>query len=209
MNLINNELSEYHLVKYIIVGEAGVGKTSLVKYYVDREKTDGKYMSTMGVDFYSVDKIINEKNVRLHIWDTAGQERFNSIVQSYYKDKHGAFICFALNRRHTFRMVENHIDDIIKYNDGNTLGYVLVGTHLDIVIDKTSKRAVTKEEAQQLAKKYKMKYIEISSRTGKNVDKCFDIMNDLMSEYINNMDENKSYPIIKYNSNSKYCCMKL
>jgi len=206
--MINNELSEYHLVKYIIVGEAGVGKTSLAKYYVDREKTDGKYMSTMGVDFYSVDKIINEKNVRLHIWDTAGQERFNSIIQSYYKDKHGAFICFSLDRRHTFRMVENHIDDIIKYNDDKTLGYVLVGTHLDIVTDKTSKRAVTKEEAHQLAKKYNMKYVEISSRTGENVNKCFDIMSDLMSEYIDNMDENKSYPIIKYGNRSKYCCMK-
>ncbi len=202
--MINNELSEYHLVKYIIIGEAGVGKTSLAKYYVDREKSNYKYMSTIGVSFYSIDKIINEKNVRLHIWDTAGQERFNSIVQSYYREAHGAFICFALNRRHTFDKVENHINDIIEYNDNKIVGYVLVGTHLD----KTSERKVEKEEAQQLAKKHNMKYIEISSKTGENVDKCFDIMNDLMSEHVDNMNENMSHPIIKYGNKSKYCCMK-
>ncbi len=202
--MINNELSEYHLVKYIIIGEAGVGKTSLAKYYVDREKANYKYMSTIGVSLFHVDKIINEKNVRLHIWDTAGQERFNSIVQCYYREAHGAFICFALNRRYTFDKVENHINDIINYNDDKIIEYILVGTHLD----KTSERKVEKEEAQKLAKKYNMKYIEISSKTGENVDKCFDIMNDLMSEHVDNMDENMSHPIIKYGNKSKYCCMK-
>ena len=207
---MTTELDEYYLVKYIIVGEPGVGKTSLAEYYVNGKKADYKYQSTMGVSFYSVDKIINEKNIKLYIWDTAGQERFNSIVQSYYREAHGAFICFSLDRRHTFRMVENKINNIIKYNHDNNVEYVLVGTHADIVTGKDSIRAIEKEEAQSLAKKYNMEYIEISSKNGENINKCFDIMNNLMSEHIDNMDENishkKSYNIIKYGNKSKYCC---
>nr|QBK88830.1 MAG: Ras family GTPase [Mimivirus LCMiAC01] len=197
-----SELNEYHLVKYIIIGEPCVGKTSLSEYYVNRRKADYTYMSTIGVAFLSIDKIINEKNIRIHIWDTAGQERFCSIIKSYYRGVHGAFICFSLERKSTFRKVKNHIDEIKNHNSDANVEYILVGTHADTKI-----RAISQKEGKELADGYNMKYIEVSSKTGENVDKCFDMMNYSMFKRINNKDEDISY--ITHNPISRSnCCYR-
>lgn len=73
-----------HSVKLLIVGDSGVGKTSLLmRYCEDQFHTD--YLSTIGVDF-KVKKIkVSEANVTLNIWDTAGQERFRNITKTFYK----------------------------------------------------------------------------------------------------------------------------
>mmetsp|Transcript_34803 Transcript_34803/g.59809 ORF Transcript_34803/g.59809 Transcript_34803/m.59809 type:complete len:296 (+) Transcript_34803:59-946(+) len=82
------------LFKVLLIGDSAVGKSSLVKRYTDDEY-DGKFISTIGVDFSvkTIDR--NGKRVKLQVWDTAGQERFRSITTSYYRywwcEPHAAF----------------------------------------------------------------------------------------------------------------------
>lgn len=80
-----------YIYKYVVIGEAGVGKTSLVRQYVYNDYGDN-YNTTIGVDFSCKSIIIQDEMIRIQIWDTAGQEAFRSIINTYYKNTIGVII---------------------------------------------------------------------------------------------------------------------
>src|SRR5579872_526150 len=112
------------IFKTVIIGDAGVGKSSLLERYIDDLfKTDGSYVSTIGVDFkiklvkinthmltdsntsqrrllakQSLDNTIKKLSLicKLQLWDTAGQERFNAITRNYYRSCNIFVICFDI-----------------------------------------------------------------------------------------------------------------
>jgi len=63
------------IFKILILGDSGVGKTSLMNQYV-KQKFTQQYRATVGADFMSKDVVVDDKQVSLQIWDTAGQDRF-------------------------------------------------------------------------------------------------------------------------------------
>ena len=78
-------IKEYdYLFKLVIIGNSGVGKSSLLLRFADDTFSD-TYLTTIGVDFRFRTLPIDGKNVKLQIWDTAGQERFRTITSAYYK----------------------------------------------------------------------------------------------------------------------------
>ncbi len=184
-----SSFTDYYVVKYIIAGCACIGKTSLAECYADGKLAYGEHSPTIGVEFFPTRKVIDDKNLKIQIWDTAGQEKFATVVRSYYRMPHGAFICFSLNRLHSFRKVENIIQDIKEYNSTRRVDIILVGTFLDT----PAIRVINREDAQQLADDYNILYMEVSSRTGQNVKTCFDIMNKIMCERIDNNDDAIKY----------------
>ena len=74
-----------------MIGEAGVGKTSIVRQYVYNDYGDN-YNTTIGVDFSCKTMMVQDKIIRIQIWDTAGQESFRSIINTYYKNAIGVII---------------------------------------------------------------------------------------------------------------------
>ena len=90
------------ITKCIVIGNSGVGKTSLSNCYTTGKNADGNHIPTIGIEFYTKKLIKNGKNINLHIWDTAGQERFRSIARSYFRDAHGAVICFSIANKKSF-----------------------------------------------------------------------------------------------------------
>lgn len=82
-------------LKFLIVGDSGVGKTSLLmRYCEDKFHTD--FLSTIGVDF-KIKKIETENHqITLNIWDTAGQERFRNITKAFYKGAHGVVLVYSI-----------------------------------------------------------------------------------------------------------------
>ena len=80
-----------YIYKYVVIGEAGVGKTSLVRQYVYNDYGDN-YNTTIGVDFSCKSVFVENKMIRIQIWDTAGQEAFRSIINTYYKNAIGVVI---------------------------------------------------------------------------------------------------------------------
>ena len=77
------------LLKVIILGDSGVGKTSLMNQYVNKKFTS-QYKATIGADFLTKELMIEDKLVTMQIWDTAGQERFQSLGMAFYR---GADAC--------------------------------------------------------------------------------------------------------------------
>lgn len=118
------------VLKVIVIGTSGVGKSSLVYYFQNQTFSD-KIQSTTGVE-YSFKNLIKEgKNLKLHIWDTAGQERFKSITKSYYRGSLGALIVFDLSSYASFEESLNWYE-MAREVCGDKLSGVLVGNKSDL-----------------------------------------------------------------------------
>lgn len=98
-------------LKYLVVGDSGVGKTSLlVRYCEDTFQSD--YLSTIGVDFKIKRIELEGCQVTLNIWDTAGQERFRNITKSFYKGAHGIVLVYSITDPESFEHIEKWVDQI-------------------------------------------------------------------------------------------------
>jgi small GTP-binding protein len=167
------------LTKCIVVGESGVGKSSVSNFYTSGVLADGVHNPTIGIEFYSKLVKMNGKNLKLQIWDTAGQERFASIVVPYFRDACGVLICFSIIKRETFDKLGKHIDGVKRHCPKHTC-MILVGTYSDM----QSKREVSHEEAERLAKELGIPYFELSAMTGSGINHCFDkLLNDICHAY--------------------------
>lgn len=92
-------------LKMLLVGNAGVGKTSHIMRFTDCIFTGG-YSATMGVDFKKTTREIAGRSVVFQIWDTAGQERFRTITSSYYKGSAGIFLVYDISYRESFSSIK-------------------------------------------------------------------------------------------------------
>lgn len=87
-------MSDYDcLFKVLILGESGVGKSSILQAYVNNFFSEN-YISTIGVDFFIKILKHNNTSIKIQIWDTAGQERFRSIVNAYYRGCHAVILVY-------------------------------------------------------------------------------------------------------------------
>ena len=84
--------------KFILVGDTGVGKTSVINRFVEN-RFDNNHSFTVGVEFASKNIVINGKVIKMQIWDTAGQEEFKSITRSYYRSSAAALVVFDITRK--------------------------------------------------------------------------------------------------------------
>lgn len=89
------ELPFDHMVKLIIIGDSGVGKTNMIMKFCEQGFRDN-YIATIGVDFKVKTIQVEDKRFKLQIWDTAGQERFRNITQTYYKGAVGVILAYSI-----------------------------------------------------------------------------------------------------------------
>lgn len=106
--------------------------------------------------------------MKLQIWDTAGQESFRSITRSYYRGAAGALLVYDITRRETFLQLEKWLDEA-RQNASQNMVIMLIGNKLDL----EHKRAVSKEEGMEFARKNKLIFLETSAKTAENVEKAF------------------------------------
>ena len=157
-----------YLLKYIIIGDAAVGKSNLLlRFTQDDFKTE--YQLTIGVEFGAKNLNLNNKVFRLQIWDTAGQENYRSITRAYYKNSVCAILVYDITNRDSFEHISNWIEDCLSQSP-KTVFMVLVGNKSDL----NEQRKVSLEEGQQMAKNNNMMFFETSAKSGANVDKIFE-----------------------------------
>ena len=162
-NMVNFD----YLLKYIIIGDAAVGKSNLLLRYVHGQFKP-EYQLTIGVEFGAKNIEISSKIFRIQIWDTAGQENFRSITRAYYKNSVCALVVYDISSRDSFNNVMSWIDDC-KNQSPKTIFIVLVGNKSDL----DDKRQVSYEEGKELADKNELLFFESSAKDGINVDEIF------------------------------------
>jgi Ras-related protein Rab-1A len=156
-----------YLFKIIIIGNSGVGKSSLLLRFTDRI-FEYSHVSTIGVDFKIQTIQLDNKIIKMQIWDTAGNERFRTITTSYYRGSHGVCIVFDLTDKQSFENINSWFTEIEKYASNN-IKKILVGNKCDISKD----REISYQEANEFANKLNIPYIETSAKDSINVQELF------------------------------------
>ena len=166
------KLSDYqqqhkYLFRICLLGDANVGKTSLLSRFCDNSFKEN-YNNTIGVDFRLVTLKCNGFISKIHIWDTAGQERFRSLALNYLNNSHGFIFMYDITDRDSFNNVVNWIDLALEKNV-KTIANFLVGNKCD----NEGKRQISIEEGKNLAKDKNLFFMETSAKANNNVQKLF------------------------------------
>ena len=156
-----------YIVKICLLGEANVGKTSLVYRFIEN-KFRGNYKSTLGVNLLKKDMKFKEfGDVSAQIWDLGGQESFRSLRKLYLEGANGALVIYDCTKRSSFEKLEDWILDFRDARGDEPL--ILIGNKTDL---KDSIK-VQESEGAELAKSYNMEFIPTSAKTGSNVERAF------------------------------------
>ena len=194
--IIDSQEAHKYLFRICLLGDAAVGKTSLLTRFCD-DSFKENYNNTIGVDFRMV--TLKFKNIisKLHIWDTAGQERFRSLALNYLNNSHGFIFVYDITNKQSFNNVINWINLAFEKNKNSIVNF-LVGNKND----KEEERAVTKEEGENLAKEKKLLFLETSAKKDNNVQKLFYYILYKFLEYYktNEYKEDKQVDLSKGNS---------
>jgi Ras-related protein Rab-35 len=155
-----------HLFKLLIIGDSGVGKSSLLLRFADNTFT-GTYITTIGVDFKIRTIMIDGEKVKLQIWDTAGQERFRTITSTYYRGTHGVLVVYDVTSGESFANVKRWLQEIDQNCD--VVNRVLVGNKNDDPL----KKVVLSEDAKLFADQIGVELFETSAKENINVEEMF------------------------------------
>lgn len=155
-------------LKILIIGESGVGKSSLLLRFTD-DTFDPELAATIGVDFKVKTITVDGNKAKLAIWDTAGQERFRTLTPSYYRGAQGVILVYDVSRRETFSRLGTWLNELETYTTRSDIVKMLVGNK----IDKES-RELDRSEGLRFARKHSMLFIEASAKTCDGVACAFE-----------------------------------
>jgi len=160
------------LLKVIILGDSGVGKTSLMNQYVNK-KFSSQYKATIGADFLTKEVMVDERLVTMQIWDTAGQERFQSLGVAFYRGADCCVLVFDVNIAKTFENLDLWRDEFLIQaapRDPENFPFVCLGNK----IDQENQRVVSQKRATAWCQaKGNIPYFETSAKEAINVEQAF------------------------------------
>ncbi len=161
--------------KLLMLGDASVGKTSLTHRYITGVFVDSPRL-TIGVDFFSKKvRLPTGHSVKLQIWDFGGEERFRFLLPTYSKGSNAALFLYDITSQKTLESLPLWID-IVRKNAGN-IPIFLIGSKCDL----EDHRAVSKDLASEYVKKHLCtKQLEVSAKTGENVEDSFAMITELL-----------------------------
>ncbi|GJQ75358.1 putative Rab subfamily of small GTPases [Trypoxylus dichotomus] len=199
------------LLKVIILGDSGVGKTSLMNQYVNK-KFSNQYKATIGADFLTKEVQVDDRTVTMQIWDTAGQERFQSLGVAFYRGADCCVLVFDVTAPNTFKSLDSWRDEFLiqaSPREPENFPFVLLGNKVDL-----EPRAISTKKAQQWCQtKNNIPYFETSAKEALNVEQAFkSIARNALSQQTQAVDLYNEFPdqiklsnTVKNNSSGDSC----
>jgi Ras-related protein Rab-7A len=164
------------LLKVIILGDSGVGKTSLMQQFVNG-KFSHQYKATIGADFLTKELTIDDKTVTMQLWDTAGQERFQSLGVAFYRGADCCVLVYDVTNQKSFENLSTWKDEfLVQANIKNpeNFPFVILGNKVDV---DESKKVVSNKKAQQFASNLgNLPLFQTSAKEAVNIDQAFDVI---------------------------------
>lgn len=196
-----------YLIKLLLIGDSGVGKSCLLLRYSDDSFTSS-FIATIGIDFKIKSILIDDSKVKLQIWDTAGQESFRSIARSYYRDAAGCLLVFDVTRKESFNHLDKWLQETRQFANPN-IAITIVGNKADL----SAKRVVRYEEAKNFATEMGLTYVEASAKSADGVDEAFRITAAAILDkiksgqlYLRNATETGEVLLTSNEKKKKKCC---
>jgi len=168
------------LLKLIILGDSGVGKTAILNKYVNGKFIE-EHKATIGADFSTKELNLDDKIVTLQIWDTAGQERFQSLGNAFYRGSDACVLVYDITNAQSFNKVEEWRSNFIAQaapDDPKKFPFLLLGNKLD----KDNQRQVDKNQADNYARSQGMIFYETSAVNGANIEDAIKTITSIASE---------------------------
>ncbi|KAJ7411518.1 Ras-related protein Rab-24 [Pitangus sulphuratus] len=166
--------------KVVLLGQEGVGKSSLVERCAHGRFRAGPYQNTIGAAFVAKVMSVGEQTVTLGIWDTAGSERYEAMSRIYYRGARAAVVCYDLTDSGSFQRAKFWVNELQNCEEGCRI--YLCGTKCDLLEEDRRKRGVDFHDVQDYADEIKADHFETSSKTGQSVDELFQ---KVAEDYVN------------------------
>jgi len=161
------------LYKIVMLGDSGVGKTSLVARLTNPDRPLNHDISaTMGIEFDTQMLDTEHGKVKAQIWDTAGQERFARVLlPTYFRKAKGVILVYDITNAKSFESLsERWMTQLNDHASSDDLAKLLVGNKSDL----EASREVPREKAEQFCVEYGMEMLETSAKSGDNVLQAFE-----------------------------------
>ncbi|GAM21906.1 hypothetical protein SAMD00019534_050810 [Acytostelium subglobosum LB1] len=180
------------LLKLVIVGDGGVGKSALT-IQLTQNQFIAEYDPTIE-NSYRKQVIIDEEVYMLDILDTAGQEEYSAMRDQYIRSGRGFLIVYSIGSRASFEAVTSFRDQILRVKDLSTYPMVIVGNKVDLP-DKD--RKVSTLEGKELSKSFGAPFLESSAKSRVNVEEAFFTLVREIKKWSNNPENAETEPKVK------------
>ena len=159
-------------IQVVLIGDSGVGKTTLINRYV-MDTFDAFEPPTISGGFRRKDVILDELQTRvtLQIWDTAGQEKFKSLVENYYKNAQCAIVVYDITSEESFDTARNWIEEV-KEKAPEDVQIFICGSKSDL----DDQRRIQIVHGMKMAKEYNALFGETSAKKNIGVSDAFEAM---------------------------------
>ena len=155
--------------KVVLVGESGVGKTSIITQFIDQTFQEDQQSTTGGT--FSTKSVIcdNGKTLKFEIWDTAGQERYRSLTKMFYKDANAAVLVYDITRKDSFEELQNYWSQQIKESSPSNIILAIAANKSDLI----SQEAVEEEKAREFANELGAIFVSTTATTVESINELF------------------------------------
>ena len=200
-------MSKEYDAKLILVGETNVGKTSLLRQYVDHLFSEEK-VTTIGYDTMHKELELPEGKISLQIWDTCGQEQFRTVNQLFVKNSKMALLVYDITNYKTFEELKNFWYSYVTSAVGKNIIFGIAGNKSDLYENEQVKVSDAQQFANEIGAVFK-------ETTAKNYDAITNLIEEMSLKYIqqssSNEDKEEKEKIVIGNTKSKNkekCCNK-
>ena len=167
-------MAEPESIKITLIGNSGVGKTSIINQYID-QTFDEANAATIGANYSEKTITKNNKEYELNIWDTAGQEKFHSVGKHFYKDAYIVCLVYDITSQDSLEQLETiWYPDIKKYGEKYTI-LAVVGNKSDLY---ENDNLADENQAKEFAQSINATFMLTSAKTGDGIEKLFDTLVD-------------------------------
>jgi len=178
------------LYKICLLGDGGVGKTSLRERFLGKGFQSG-YILTIGADFAVQNLPIGGEQYKFQIWDLAGQQRFSAVRALYYKGSHGAILVFDQTRIDSLYNLEKWKKELYE-NVGREIPYVVLGNKSDLpeaIESSDVDKYIEKSQSEIKDIPFEIKFMKTSAKSGLNVTQAFEQLGLTIKSYIEKYKE--------------------
>lgn len=155
-------------VKIVLLGDTGVGKSSICQRYINNTISDAYEVTIGGAYLQKEVGLSNGQKIKLHIWDTGGEERYRAMAPLYYRDAQAALLVYDVTSTQSFQSLDYWVRELDEKIRDENMVLIIAGNKSDLPTKK-----VSEEQVKAFADNSGIYHVEVSAKTGAGINELF------------------------------------